>query len=109
MSHFYALVVLPTTKRPPSRKAIEGMLDRLLHEYDADRDVPEYETACACVGWAAERAGAAAAEAIKPIRQYRAEFDAKYPLPAGIKWERDLLQEANERRRPIWQTFIGPS
>ena len=108
MSHFYALVVLPTTKRPASRKAIEGMLDRLLHEYDADRDVPEYETACGCVGWAAKRAGAASAEAIKPIRQYGDEFDAKYPLPAGIKWEWDLPEEEEERGRAIWQEFIGP-
>src|SRR5437762_10735326 len=56
----------------------------------------------------AERAGAASAEAIKPIRQYGDEFDAKYPLPAGIKWEWDLPEEEKERGRAIWQEFIGP-
>jgi hypothetical protein len=108
MSHFYALVVLPTTKRPSSRKVVERMLEPLLDEYAADKDVQEYETDCACVGLVATRAGQASAEAIKSISQYRDEFDVKCALPEGINSDWDLPEEEEERRRAIWQEFIGP-
>lgn len=75
MSHFFVVAILPKNAAPDG---YEPIIEKLMAQYEEDREVPEYERECYCVG------GDAHARARKAADEEVGEFVRPPVLAAAI-------------------------
>lgn len=103
MSHFYVMAIVP------QGDDYESKIAPLMAKYDENRDVPEYEKPCYCVGRKARYLARAEADyEVGTIDSLRDSFAKDHPLPAGKTGMFDLDADQDEARRVAWEKHIAP-
>lgn len=127
MSHFYLVVLVPehakgrpaipkdpTTWTGETEQHINSFIAEQMVRYDEDKDVPEYDRGCWCVGRAAAVAGRDAAEEALPAEQCRTQLKARLEKDHPSIYKKyaagpfSLDADEDELVKQIWAEFTAP-
>lgn len=119
MTHFLTIVILPK-EVPNIRSEVEEVVSALLEPYDENKAVPEYETACYCVGREADHEiQKRADERFGTIDEMRKKFwqgrkEVLHPIQMGRlsdEEEKKAYEEYRASKRQDqkdWKEFLEP-